>query len=95
MEKLPEIDDEVDIIVSDEGSTPDSLREAVEFIKEYKSRPEYAEESKEARAILDALRINSKDYGIDDPAVLLDHWRACVADLAREEKDGHSNGKPI
>lgn len=92
MGRLPEPED-VDIIVSGTDSTADSLRATIEFIKAYKSREGYAEESKEARAILDALGIHPKDYRMDDPEQLLDHWRRCVADLTEVERNGKREGE--
>jgi hypothetical protein len=92
MPRVPEPDD-VDIVVDGRDADPDSIRETIEYIKEYKSRPGYADELEEARAILDSLRINSNDYGMADPADLLAHWRRCVEDLQRHGRD-ESNGSP-
>jgi hypothetical protein len=83
MGTLPEPDD-VDFVVSGGDSGPESLRETAEFIERYKRRPEYRSEVERAKAILDSLGIDPTTYGMDDPLALLDHWRRCVEDLARD-----------
>jgi hypothetical protein len=88
MSRLPEPDD-VDIIVDGRNSDPDSIRETIEYIEEYKRRPGYAAEVEQAKRILDSLKLNSKGDPMPDPAALLDHWRRCVADLTKEERNGH------
>ena len=91
MGRLPEPDD-VDFVVEGGDSDPESVRETIEYVKEYKRRPEHAAEVEEAKRILESLKINSQDYGMDDPAALLEHWRRCVADLTRDDRNGQSNG---
>jgi len=92
MGRLPEPED-LDIVVDGRDSDPESLRETSEFIRAYKSRPEYADEIREARRILDAIKINSTDYGMTDPAALLEHWKRCVEDLTRDDQEGQANGE--
>ena len=84
---LPETDD-VDIVVDGRDSDPDSLKETAEFIKAYKSRPEYAEEVRKAREILDALRVNTKGYKFPDPAELLAQWHRTVAEIKQKGLNG-------
>lgn len=91
MPRLPEPDD-VDIIVDGRESDPESIRDTIEYIKNYKNRPEYAAEREAARAIFDSVRINSKGQGMDDPEALLEHWRKCAADLTKDLQNGHPNG---
>jgi hypothetical protein len=92
MGKLPEPDD-VDIFVGGGDPDPESIRETVEYIKEYKKRPEYAEEVREARRILDSLKIDAQAYGMPDPAALLDHWKRCVEDLTPCDTSGQANAR--
>ncbi len=56
------------------GGDPDSesIWEMIEHIKEDTSRPEYADEIREARKILDALEIKSPGYRMPDAAALLE-----------------------
>lgn len=91
MGSLPESED-VDFFVEGGDSDPDSVRETVEFVKEYKRRPQHAAEVLEAKRILDSLKINSKDHGMEDPAALLEFWRRTVADLSRDGDGPSTNG---
>lgn len=91
MSKLPE-PEEVDFVVADGDDEVASAEETARFIREYKRRAEYVSEVAEAKRILEALGINSGDYGMNDPQALLDHWRRCVADL-QDESAPRSNGQ--
>ncbi len=91
MGRLQEPDD-VDFVVEGGDSDPESIRQTIEFIKEYKQRPGYADEVREANKILESLKINSTEYGIPDPDALLEHWKKCVEDLTRDDHDGQANG---
>ena len=92
MGKLPEPDD-VDFIVAGGDSDPKSLQETIDFIREYKDREEYAAEVQQAKTILDALGIDCREYGMDDPNALLDHWKRCVSDLTENDSEQRKNGR--
>jgi hypothetical protein len=87
MGRLPEPDD-VDIVVDGRNSDPESLRETTEYIKAYKSRPEYAEEVREAKRILDAFRLNSPNYTPPDPDALLEEWKRTAEELKKRGLNG-------
>jgi hypothetical protein len=84
MGRLPE-PDEVDIIVDGRDYDPASHQETIEFIKQYKSRPEYAAELQQAKETLEALRMNSPNYQPVDPAELLAQWHRRVEELKQRE----------
>jgi hypothetical protein len=84
MGRLPEPDD-VDIVVDGRDSDPASHQETIDFIKQYKQRPGYAEELREAKETLEALRINSPNYQAIDPAELLAQWQRTVEEIKRAE----------
>jgi hypothetical protein len=79
--RLPPEPDDVDFVVEGGDTDPESIQETIEYVKAYKSRPEHAEEVREAKRILESLGINTNDYGIPDPAELLAHWHRTVAEL--------------
>lgn len=85
--------DDVDFVVEGGETDPEALRETAGFIKAYKQRPEYAEESRRAEEVLSRLGIRAEEYGIDDPGGQLEHWRRCAEDLTGH-RPGESNGKP-
>jgi hypothetical protein len=87
MKPLPEPDD-VDFIVSGGDSDPKSIQETIEFIRDYKSRPGYANEVEAANQLLATLGIDPEKYGMDDPKALLDHWKRCVDQLAKDSPNG-------
>jgi hypothetical protein len=82
MGRLPEPDD-VDIVVDGRNPDPDSHRMTVEFIEQYKQRPGYAEELREAKRILESLKANSKNYVELDPDALLEQWKRTAEELKR------------
>jgi hypothetical protein len=80
--------DDVDIVVDGRDSDPDSHRKTVEFIEEYKNRPEFAELSARAKLFLEELRANPKGYVIPDPDALLEQWKLCAEELKRRGANG-------
>jgi len=92
MGKLREPDD-VDFVVTGGDSDPKSLQETIDLIQEYKQRAEYAAEVQQAKTILDALGMDCKAYGMDDPEALLKHWKRCVSDLTENDSEQRVNGR--
>ncbi len=86
MGRLPEPDD-VDIVVDGRDYDPASHQETMEFIKQYKSRPEYAEELRQAKETLETLRRNSPNYQAIDPAEFLIQWHRTVEELKRGDSE--------
>ncbi len=82
MGRLPEPDD-VDIVVDGRDYDPASHQETIDFIKARKSRPEYAEEIREAYRILESLGMNTSKFGDPDPGGLLAQWRRNVEEIKR------------
>src|SRR5438093_23203 len=81
MSKLPDPND-VEFFVGDVEPDPRLSIETARIIEEDKNRPDYPLEAEEAEQILAALRINARDYGMQDAKSLLDHWHGCVAELS-------------
>jgi hypothetical protein len=79
---MPEPDG-VDFVVEGGDTDPESIRETIEFIKQYKQRPGYAEELREAKRILESLKANSKNYVELDPDALLEQWKRTAEELKR------------
>src|SRR5262249_8392856 len=92
MSKLPEPDD-LELFVG--GVEPDAsvLVETARMIEEYKSRPDYPFEAKEAERVLAALGINAR-HGLQDARSLLEHWHRCVAELSKADVGG-TNGEGV
>ena len=82
--------DDVDFVVAGGDSDPASVQETIEYIKEYKRRPEHAEEVRKAKEILESLKLRFSDYGVGDPESLLEHWKRYVADPMEADRIGQS-----
>jgi len=93
MSNRPEPDD-VDLFVGGVEPNARSAIETARFIEEYKKRPDYPLEVKEAERILADLGINPSDYGTQDAESLLKHWHGCVAELRKADLGG-TNGPGV
>ncbi len=98
MSRLSEPDD-VDFFVGGVEPDPTASIETARLIEEFKGRPDYRSEAKEAERILAALDKDARDHGMQDAESLLDHWRRCVTDLLGDDlartNDGSSDRKEI
>jgi hypothetical protein len=92
MSNRPEPDD-VDLFVG--GVEPDARAsiETAKAIEAYKRRSDYPFKAEEAERIL-AAGINARDYGIQGPKSLLEHWHGCVAELRKADLGG-TNGTGV
>jgi hypothetical protein len=87
MARLPEPDD-VDIVVEGGDTDPESIRQTIEFIEEYKRRPGHADKVRRAKRFLEDLRASSKGYVTPDPDALLEQWKANAEELKRRGANG-------
>jgi hypothetical protein len=85
--------DDVDFVVAGGDSSPESVREALEFIRKDKARPEYAAELQEAMRKLAAIGIDTTTFGTsEDPGGFREYWRRTVEEL-RDERQSGPNGR--
>jgi hypothetical protein len=76
MMELPPEPDDIDFVVAGHDSDPESIGATIEFVKALKSRPEHAEQVREALRTLESLGIDTSEFGIaDDPGGYLAQWQ--------------------